>query len=320
LCCLIAMLGYSIANACMRKLSVLSCDSAWAVCNKELVAVVAAGPWLVFRAWRGKSGFPTGRPLAILVAAGLATELIGNLSVQWGYAVVGMAIMIPADTAFLLAATIILGGMLLGERVSRRNLAAVGVLIAAVVLLGISAAQTSPHDAQSKAVAGLLKSTGAGSPPGAARIAAALAAAAAAGIVFALLGIAVRHCVTGATSPVAIVFIITATGVLSLGPLEYFHAGSGVVMATPWRQFALMYAAGICNLVAFFALVCGLQLTTVLHANIINAGQVAMAAVMGVIFFQEARNAWLVLGVGLMIAGILAFGSPVDQEALDVHV
>ena len=91
-------------------------------------------------------------------------------------------------------------------------------------------------------------------------------------------------------------------------------------MATPWQQYALMFAAGICNLIAFFALVRGLRLTTVLHVNMINAGQVAMAAVVGVLFFGETCNRWLVLGVGLMIAGIFAFGSPVDQEAIDVHV
>ena len=78
-------------------------------------------------------------------------------------------------------------------------------------------------------------------------------------------------------------------------------------MATPWEQYAFMFAAGICNLIAFFALVRGLHLTTVLHVNMINAGQVAIAALAGVLFFREASNSWLVLGLGLMIVGILAF-------------
>jgi drug/metabolite transporter (DMT)-like permease len=310
-CCLVAMLGYSMANGCMRRLSGLSCDSAWAVCNKELIAFVAVGPWLLWQAWRRKDGLPAGRPLAILIAAGLATELIGNLGVQWGYEVVGLAVMIPADTGFVLAATAILGWLLLGEHVSPRNLAAVGVLILAVVLLGMSAAQANPATATPTAPT---------APVGAALIAAALVVAAAAGIVFALLGIAVRYCVTGKTSPAAVVVIITATGVLTLGPLSLYRAGAAKLMATPWQQYAWMYSAGLCNLFAFFALIRGLQLTTVLHANMINAGQVASAAVMGVIFFGESCNAWLVLGVSLMITGILAFGSPVDQEAIDAHV
>ena len=104
---------------------------------------------------------------------------------------------------------------------------------------------------------------------------------------------------------------------LTLGPLSFASAGAATLMATPWQQYALMFAAGICNLIAFFALARGLQLTTVLHANMINAGQVAIATVAGVLFFGENCNLRLVLGVSLMIVGIFAFGNPVDQEAID---
>ena len=301
------MLGYSTANACMRQLSEMHSVSTWAVCNKELVTVVAVGPWLLWQAWRRKSGFPTGRPLAILIAVGLGTELIGNIGVQWGYEVVGLAVMVPAYTGFLLTTTTILGGVLLGERVSVRNLAAVGLLILAVTMLGIAAAQAAPV-------------TTVHLPASPAKIAAAIVVAAATGIVFSLLGIAIRHCVTGTTSYSAVVVIITATGVLTLGPLSLVQAGAAKLMATPWQQYALMLAAGVCNLIAFFALVRALHLTTVLHVNMVTAGQVAAAAIIGVLFFREACSGWLLLGVGLMIAGILAFGSPADQEAIDAHV
>jgi drug/metabolite transporter (DMT)-like permease len=301
------MLGYSTANACMRQLSELHSVSTWAVCNKELITVVAVGPWLLRQAWRRQSGFPTGRPLAILIAVGLGTELIGNIGVQWGYEVVGLAVMVPAYTGFLLTTTTILGGVLLGERVSARNLAAVGLLILAVTMLGIAAAQATPAAAVHL-------------PASPAKIAAAIVVAAATGIVFSLLGIAIRHCVTGTTSNSAVVVIITATGVLTLGPLSLVQAGAANLMATSWQQYALMLAAGVCNLVAFFALVRALHLTTVLHVNMVTAGQVAAAAIIGVLFFREVCSGWLLLGVGLMIVGILAFGSPADQEAIDAHV
>jgi drug/metabolite transporter (DMT)-like permease len=300
------MLGYSTANACMNQLSLMKSVPTWAICNKELITVVAVGPWLLWQAWRRKSGFPSGRPLAILVAAGLATELIGNIGVQWGYEVVGLSVMVPAYTGFILIAATVLGGILLGERVSVRNLAAVGLLILAVALLGVGSAHASP-DKITK-------------PSGPLAIAVAIVLAAAAGIVFSLLGIAIRYCVTGATSHSAVMLIITATGVLTLGPLSFWSAGAAELMATPWQQYALMFEAGVCNLIAFMALVRGLQLTTVLHVNMINAGQVATAAVIGVLFFNENCNGWLVLGVCLMIVGIFAFGSPVDQQAVDAHL
>jgi DME family drug/metabolite transporter len=181
------------------------------------------------------------------------------------------------------------------------------MLVLAVSLLGVGAAQ-SPVDTHSKPTA---------TP---ALIAAAIATACAAGIVFSLLGISIRHCVTGTTSHSAVVVIITGMGVLTLGPLSFFNVGATQLLATPWQQYSLMYRAGICNLIAFLALVRGLQLTTALHVNMINAGQVALAAVAGVLYFEETGNLWLVLGISLMVVGIFAFGSPVDQEAIDVHV
>ena len=305
--CVVSVLGYSMANACMRQLSELRCVSSWAICNKELITVVVAGPWLLWQTWRRKGSFPTGRPLAILVAVGLATELIGNIGVQWGYEVVGLSVMVPAYTGFILVATTVLGGILLGERVSVRNLAAVGLLILAVGLLGLGSAQVASTPVAKPAASPWV-------------IAAAIAAAGAAGIVFSLLGIAIRHCVIGTTSYSAVMVIITGMGVLTLGPLSLVNAGAATLMATPWQQYALMFAAGVCNLIAFLALVRGLHLTTVLHVNMINVGQVAIAAVAGVLFFSEPCNRWLVLGVVLMIVGIFAFGSPVDQEAVDAHV
>ena len=164
---------------------------------------------------------------------------------------------------------------MLGERVSGRNLAAVGLLIFAVTLLGIGAEQAARQ----------MNPTLTETPPASPLlIAAAIAAAVAAGIVFALLGIAIRHCVTGTTSHSAVMVIITGMGVLTLGPLSFASASAAELMATPWKEYALMFAGGICNLIAFIALVRGLQLTTVLHVNMINAGQVAMAAVAGILF------------------------------------
>ena len=116
------------------------------------------------------------------------------------------------------------------------------------------------------------------------------------------------------------VVIITASGVLSLGPLSLYHAGPAALAATPPQQYALMYAAGVCNLIAFLALVRGLELTTALHVNMINAGQVARAALAGVLFFGESCNRWLLLGIGLMLVEMLAFAGPAEEAAVDAHV
>jgi drug/metabolite transporter (DMT)-like permease len=317
--CLVAVLGYSAANACMTKLSKESCVSTWAICNKELITVLVVGPFLAWQIWLGKSRFPTGRPLLILVAAGLACELIGNIGTQWGYGVVGLAVMIPANTGFLLVATAILGAILLGERVSGRNAAVVALLILALVVLGYGISQSAPAQTSGPQVAGATAVQK--SPLAPWQIAAAIGVAGLCGTVYALLAIALRYTVSGNTTLSAAVVIITGIGVLTLGPLSLWQAGPHALAATPAKHYALMYAAGVCNLFALIALIRGLQVTTALHINVLNnAGQVSLATIVGVLLFGEPCNRWLVLGVALMIAGIFAIGPPVEDAAIEAPV
>ncbi len=141
------------------------------------------------------------------------------------------------------------------------------------------------------------------------------------GTVYALLAIALRYSTGAGTSLSAAVVIITASGVLTLGPLSLWTYGAKGLAATPPEQYKLMYFAGVCNLLAFMSLVRGLQLTTALHINVLtNAGQVSLAAVAGVLVFHEPYNAWLVLAVVLMIGAMFAFGAPLDKEAVEAPV
>ena len=65
----------------------------------------------------------------------------------------------------------------------------------------------------------------------------------------------------------------------------------------------------------FLGLIHGLQRTTVVHANVVNASQVAMAAMAGMALFHEPPNPWVLLGVGLTIVGIVWIDRP--AEAVD---
>ena len=79
-----------------------------------------------------------------------------------------------------------------------------------------------------------------------------------------------------------------------------------------------MLAAGTFNLVAFLAITKGLQLTTVVHANVLNASQVAMGALAGMILFKESLNSWMVLGICVTIAGVLLIGrAPDEAQAME---
>lgn len=275
----------------------------WAICNKELVTVMVVGPWLLYRAFRGLPVVPSWRTVGTLMLVGLAVQLAGNLSVQWAFGKVGLAITISAIFAVMLTASAVLGRMALGERVSGRSAAAIGLLLGSLALLAFGA------HAASKSI-----SAAAGEAPRLLLVALGVGAACLAGGMYAMLTVVIRNMTSRAVPVTTIVFIITGMGVLSLGPLSVWRFGTGQLLGTPPGELAWMFAAGTCNLIAFLAITKGLQLTTVVHANVLNASQVAMGALAGITLFGESRNPWLILGVCLTIVGVIMIDRPADGD------
>ncbi len=303
--CLVSALAYTAVNVCMRQLTILRCDPIWAVFNRELVTTLIVAPWLAWRAISGKPTLPSGQTLGRLVLVGLLIQVVGNVCAQWALGVVGLAISVPAVYGVTITSGAVLGHLWLGEKVSYRSMAAIGLLLASLALLGQGAESAGRAITGSEAV-----------PPGPLVLVAAVAAAGLAGAVFALLNITIRHSVTRTTLPTAVAFLIPLTGAISLGPITVCRFGLEPFYNTSGEQLALMAAAGAFNLIGFVALIHGLQRTTVVHANVLNASQVAMAALAGIALFREPPNPWLLLGVILTIAGILWIDRPVEGGSL----
>ena len=292
-CCVLSALAYTATNICLRFLSV-HCDQVWVICVKELVTVVAVGPWLAWLALKGRAVLPTGRTLGLLALVGLITQLLGNLPLIWAMSVIGLSVTLPVCMGVNLAGSALIARVALGERISPRSVAAVGFLIVSIALLSMGAGQANAAMAASTKT-----------PAGPLWVALGLAAACLAGCVFATLAVAIRRSVTGSASPTVVVFTITAMGVVSLGPLSLWRHGPAGLLGMPPADMAVMLTAGALNLLAFVAITKALQLTTVIHANVLSASQVAMAVVAGMLLFAEPPNAWLILGVSLTIVGTM---------------
>jgi len=71
-----------------------------------------------------------------------------------------------------------------------------------------------------------------------------------------------------------------------------------------------MFAAGLFNFAAFVALASSLKVLPVVAVNLINASQVAMAALAGVLLFAEPVTATLLAGIVLTVAGLVALANP----------
>ena len=78
-----------------------------------------------------------------------------------------------------------------------------------------------------------------------------------------------------------------------------------------------MLAAGAANLLGFISITKGLQWTTIVRANMLNASQVAIGALAGLMLFKEPASPWLFLGVLLTVFGICLIDRPLVEEAVD---
>ncbi|MCX7425673.1 MAG: DMT family transporter [Planctomycetia bacterium] len=306
-CCIVAALGYTGAHICLRKLAV-ACDPAWVTCVKASVAMVAIGPWIVYRSAVGRSVVPPRRALVSLILVGLLGQVCGNLSVQFSLRIVGLAVTVPVLFGTLLVASALMGRILLAERISTRTTMAIGVSIASVALLGWGAGNVDPValTANEWATGNLLALL-------------AIGAACLAGVSFAIMSVVIRAAVSGVTSPVAVVFITTAVGAITLSAASVFSIGIPAMLDTPSDDLTVMLLAGGFNLFAYLALTKGLQLTTVVHANVLNASQVAMCAVAGILLFAEPLSPAVILGIALTILGTVLIDRPRDEEIVFVQ-
>ena len=304
LLCIAAALGYSVANACLRKLSV-DCDQVLVVFVKELIAVGLVGPWLAWHAWHGRRTLPGGRALAALAVMGLLTQVVGNVPAVWAFGVIGLAVAMPLMSGTNLVAAVILSRIFLGERVSSRTVLAISLLSLSFLLLLLAAPQAT------RTIRGAAPAT---TDWGIAALA--VGATCLAGMVYAMLVVVVRRTATGNTPTTAIVFMITGMAVVSLGPWLAVRRGPETLLLldVPPVDVGLMLLAGVLNLLAFLALTKGLQWTPVARANMIMTSQVVLGALVGVTLFGEPGSLWLILGLCLTIAGMTLIGREMKVE------
>lgn len=296
LCCIIAALAYGAVNVCLRMLTV-RCDRSLILLSRETMAAVCMGAWFLY--WVRREGFspPGWRPVAGLVVVGVLTQLAASLPLLWAMAVVGLAVSITLSLGTSLITSAVLGRFLLGERVSGQSLSAISLLILAVVLLTFGAEG-----------AGAVPTSDGGFGP--LVIAVAAAASVGAGIVYGLLNVAVRHSVTGGMTGGFVAMVVPVVGVACLAPVSLWRLGPAGILATPPEDALILLAVGLLNVIAWFAVVRGLERTSVLHANVLTASQVALAALAGVFFFGEAVTLSLVVGIVMTIAGMVAIDRP----------
>ncbi len=306
-CCIGSSFCYTGANICLRQLAGWDVHPAWVIAVKELVTVAVVGPFLLWLILRGKLAFRNLNVLAVLLVTGVGVQLAGNMSVQWAFGTVGLTVSMPTAMGVMLVASAVIGLVWLDERITRRSVLSIALLTAAITLLAVGT--------------GIARQSGKIALEDLPTIRTALlgvGAAALAGTTFASLAAAVRYAGSQKAPVSLIVFVITGMGVVSCGLVSLNRIGLEGMAATPPDQLAWMVASGVFNLLGFLLITKGLQWTTLVHANVLNASQVALAAVAGMALFHEPNNVWLTAGIVLTVVGIFHIGTGRREEAIEV--
>jgi drug/metabolite transporter (DMT)-like permease len=298
LLCTFSALGYTAYNVCLCDVSQRH-DPSWINCVQASVSVAIVGAYLLWLIARGRPALPPWKELLALLGIGLITQL-GGVMLVWAMSVVGAAVSVTLQTGVMLAASAVLGLIVLGERVSWRQIAAIVLITVSIAFFSVGAESTDP------AAAG--QSLSARSLPG-------IAAAALSGDAFAILTVGVRKTVTGNTLPETVVFLMNVVGVIALGPWSVYQVGFHTLAQTSPRDFSVMLAAGALNLFAFFLVTKSLQMITVVRLNVLNNGlSTALTAVAGTLLLAEPWNRTLSLGMLVAIVGIVMISLEAPAE------
>jgi len=299
ICGIISAVGYTGANICLR--AAVGVDPVWVSALKAVPTVIVCGPILIYMARQGQQIWPTARTLGLLLFAALVGQVFGNIVFQWSLGVIGVALATPLTLGTIIVGGAVIGRVVLQEPVSRRSAIAMGILIAAIMLLSLGAGKANESVAQS------LAKEAAESVEGAPwyLVGLGVLAACAAGVAYAVLGVVIRYGVSGRASMPTVLFIVGATGVVVLGGASTVRIGiDGMLSNTP-EEYLWMLFAGLFNITAFYALTNALRLTSVVYVNALNATQAAMAAAAGYLIFEEPLTASLSIGVALTALGLL---------------
>jgi len=141
-----------------------------------------------------------------------------------------------------------------------------------------------------------------------------IAAAALAGAMFATMAAAIRYA-TNRDVPIPVVVVtVTGMGVLCCGCISLDQVGPAAMIDTPPNHLVWMLIAGLFNVGGFLLITKGLQLTALVHANVLNASQVAMTALAGIYLFNESNNPWVSTGIVLTLIGIFQVGGPAKEQ------
>ncbi len=286
ICGMFAAVGYTAANIALRYSIAL--DPFLVSAMKAAPTVIFLGPFLIWMMLTHRRIATNLQMVPRFAVAALLAQLFGNGAFQVALGVIGLAASVPIVLGTLIIGGAVLGRVMLGEPVRLRTIVAMITLILAVIVLSLPGAAAKPIASTSTL------------PIWAGALSAALSGAA-----YAVFGVVMRQTLISGMSPPAAMFISGVVGVISLWSIAATRIGVAGFSQVSTDQWTVMAIAGLCNFTAFVALTVSLKALPVVAVNLINASQVALAAIAGVVLFTEPVTWPLLIGILLTFAGLM---------------
>ena len=288
---------YTLANIALRRC--VEVDPFLVAAVKAAPTVILLAPFLLWMLMRGEALATSRRLIPRFIIVSLIGQFVGNAAFQIALGTIGLAASVPITLGVLIVGGAVLGRLLLREPVRLRTIVAMVMIMIAVVVLSHPSTSVAPANSNTDhpVWVGAL-------------------CAAASGAAYALFGAVMRQTMRGGVSAPATMFISGLVGTISLWIVTLVRSGLDSLWVVDSSQWSVMAAAGLLNFSAFVALSVSLKALPVVAVNLINASQVAMAAIAGVILFSEPVTWPLAMGILLTFAGLLVLANRRSQSSV----
>jgi drug/metabolite transporter (DMT)-like permease len=287
---------YTATNVALRHC--VDIDAFLVSAVKAIPTVAFLGPYLVWMIVRGELIASSFRMVPRFILAALLGQFVGNAFFQLALGRIGLAVSVPITLGTMIIGAAIFGRWLLHEKVKLRTLVAMLILLASILVL--SSPSSHPELAQQAVVGSDFEPTSTAREVGIGSLCAAMS-----GIAYAVFGTVMRQALTGGLSAPFTMFLSGSVGAVALWAFSFYRIGAVLILEVPPAEWGTMVVAGLLNFCAFVSLSIALKSLPVVAVNLLNASQVAMAALAGIIFFSEPVTSSLITGVGLTLLGLL---------------
>jgi|TARA_B110000467_G_C18324424_1_gene487821 drug/metabolite transporter (DMT)-like permease len=289
----ISSVGYSAANGFLR--SVDHCDAVWVSCVKAMPTCAIMIPWLIIRYCNGHRKMPSLKAIAALSFVAVVTHLFGNVGFQWSLNKIGIGIAVPLCLGMAIISGAVIDGLFMDAKPSGRTIVSMCFLIVSVIVLSLGG-ETAFEALKNEITVGNVSRSLLGWGIGSVVVA---------GIVYGSFGAVIKTAGRRGISQPMLMLIISTVGILFLSALSYQQGVFNAPENLGVGNICLMLLAGLCNTIAFVALVAALQLLPVTNVNLFNASQAAFGAITGVLIFAEPASPWMIAGILLTVAGLV---------------